>query len=900
MVDFIRRDKNDIYSKKILGFLFKNQKFLFIFRVIVAGLFFYAIFLGFYEPSKENTFTTALFWSIFWPLFMVVTLPTFGRIFCGICPHGFLGKYITRIGLKKKMPKWMQNRYIGILLLVIGWWGVYYVFPGIYRTPLGTALLFTVMTLLAFGLYFLYRDMSYCKYICPIGTLTRAYAKLSFTWLGTYQSACSECRTFECATACPYNLKPFTFDKRNSMTDCTLCMECSHACEAISFKFKKPSFSLFSRFQIEKAEVWAYLLILASIPIAMAFHHGIGRSNAAGEMIWSKTAGIFQSLFGPGVDWVGLFAFLYAMLFTILAGTIGMYLASKILKRPFKEVFYSLGYSYAPLFILSSLGHALSSFFTGGYERIVEGFAWAFGFSVNVEPLARRGDDWLMIFSAFKWIGIAWALLLLYKRMKLIEAEKLRKILAFPFAASLIIFFLGVNMYRNHIIDTYGRASGGHGHMHRSGKMFQTVPPKKATILQTGPRRESCAVCGMKLAMFYKTNHAAESDGKVRQYCSLHCLAADKTINKRSLSELKVVDTPSLKFINADQAFYVVGSRKKGTMSRVSKYAFAKREDAERFRRQFGGKIVDFDTALKIAERDFEKNSFVAKPEDTLFFTTRNPAAKTRGGMGMRHGGMHRSGRQNAVPAASLWLAGKSLARPKCVRNVEGVFYLLNADGRRGKPRISKKNGCTKVSFAVPKSGYYPLYYVRSNQGLVNIAKYEYKRIDHSGEEVFTKAVVAPKTLKEIPIDLQRLKDHEDSFYSRLHSGEKVRFRVLKDGRPLEKARVTLQTQFGWQKTVRTDKNGIAEFQLINDYDPEWKKFNKRFREKYLVVATYDKGTQRYKISYSGFYLPARERYQSYAYALLIFLGLLVVIGVGVFAYRYRVQKPFREVSFDE
>lgn len=268
--------------------------------------------------------------------------------------------------------------------------------------------------------------------------------------------------------------------------------------------------------------------------------------------------------------------------------------------------------------------------------------------------------------------------------------------------------------------------------------------------------------------------------------------------------------------------------------------------------------------------------------------------------MGMRHGGMHRSGRPNAVPAASLWLAGKSLARPQCVRNVEGVFYLLNADGRRGKPRISKKNGCTKVSFAVPKSGYYPLYYVRSSRGLVNIAKYEYKRIDHGGEEVFTKAVVAPKTLKEIPIDLQRLKDHEDSFYSRLHSGEKVRFRVLKDGIPLEKASVTLQTQFGWQKTVRSDKNGIAEFQLINDYDPEWKKFNKRFRENYLVVATYDKGTQRYKISYSGFYLPSRERYQSYAYALLIFLGLLVVIGVGVFAYRYRVQKPFREVSFDE
>jgi len=900
VVDFIRRDKNDIFAKKILGFLFKNPRFLFLFRLIVAGLFFYAIFLGFYEPTKENRFTTALFWSIFWPLFMVVTLPTFGRIFCGICPHGFLGKYLTKIGLKKRMPKWMENRYIGISLLVIGWWGVYYAFPGIYRTPLGTAALFAVMTVLAFVLYFVYRDMGYCKYICPIGTMTRAYSKLSFTWLGSYKSACSECRTFDCATACPYNLKPFTFDKRNSMTDCTLCMECSHACEAISFKFKKPSFSLFSRFKIEKAEVWAYLLILASIPIAMAFHHGIGRSNAAQDMIWSKTAELFRNSFGPILDWVGAFAFLYALLFTILAGVLGMYLAAKILKRPFKEVFYSLGYAYAPLFILSSLGHALSSFFTGGYQRIVEGFAWIFGLTVHVEPLAKRGDTWLMIFSAFKWIGIAWALLILYKRMKLIEAERIRKILAFPFAASLILFFLGVNMYRNYLIDTYGRASGGHGHMHRSGTMFQSVPPAKATILQSGPKKESCAICGMKLPMFYKTNHAAESNGTVRQYCSIHCLAQDKNINKSRLSNLKVVDAASLNFVDVSKAYYVVGSNRKGTMSPISKYAFAKREEAEKFRRRFGGKIVDFDTALKVAMRDFEKSSFIAKPDETLFFTERNPAAKRRSGHGMRHGGMHQGRERNATPSTTLWLVGKSLTHPKCVRNVDGTFYLLNTRGERIDAKIKRKNGCTAIRFDVPKSGYYRIYYVRSFPGLVNTATYEYKRINHNADERFTKAIVAPRTIDQATFDLQRLKDHEDSFYSRLHSGESVAFRVLKAGVPVENAQVTFTTQFGWQKKVRTDKNGIATFRLINDYDPEWKKFNRRFREKFLVVASYLDKEGRYKASYSGIYLPSRERYHSYAYALLVFLILFIVITGGIFAYRYRVQKPFREVSFDE
>jgi len=107
MVNFIKRDKNDMFKNPILGFLFKNEIFLFTLRVTVVFFFFHAILYGFANPTKENLFTGALFWGIFWALFIVATLPSFGRIFCGICPHGFLGKYITKLGLQKTMPKWM-------------------------------------------------------------------------------------------------------------------------------------------------------------------------------------------------------------------------------------------------------------------------------------------------------------------------------------------------------------------------------------------------------------------------------------------------------------------------------------------------------------------------------------------------------------------------------------------------------------------------------------------------------------------------------------------------------------------------------------------------------------------------------------------------------------------------
>lgn len=559
MVNFVKRDRNDILGRPILGFMFKNRKFLMVLRVAVALIFFYAIFYGFLYPTKENIFTNAVFWGVFWSFFMLITLPTFGRIFCGICPHGFLGKYITKLGLKRTMPTWLQNRYIGITLLVLGWWFVTYTFDAFWRSPFNTAAMFAGMTLVAFVLYYLYKDMSYCKYICPIGTLTRAYDKISCTKLETYTSECKECKTFECASACPYDLKPFTFAKKNQTDDCTLCMECASACEAVKFKVTKPAEQLNSKLKILNAEVWTYILILACIPISMGFAHGLNRSNIANELIWNKTATFLNMS-----EFAGGFAFVYALVLTLFC-FFGFYLSSKVLKKDFKMIFTTLGVALIPLFIMASLGHTLESFFIRTYPNIIEGFAQAFGFSIHVDALAKRGDGWLSYFGLFKWIGIVWAFILLYKRIKLIEASKVRKFLGYIFASLVIFFYLGVNIYTGYVFAKYGAKMSGHAHG-KSGtaEMFQTVPKEKVILLQTGKDKASGAACGMNLPMVFKTNHSAVSDGKVRQYCSLHCLVDDYKVKNLPLSDIKVVDVTSLTFIDAKDAFYVVGSSKKG------------------------------------------------------------------------------------------------------------------------------------------------------------------------------------------------------------------------------------------------------------------------------------------------------------------------------------------------
>jgi len=140
------------------------------------------------------------------------------------------------------------------------------------------------------------------------------------------------------------------------------------------------------------------------------------------------------------------------------------------------------------------------------------------------------------------------------------------------------------------------------------GKRFQSVPKAKAKLVQKGPHKSSCAICGMNLPTFYKTNHAATlKDGSKRQYCSLHCVVHDNEINKTDLINLTVVDAKTLKFIPALHAYYVVGSNKPATMSRTSKYAFAKASDAKAFAKANGGKVMKFYDAYAVATKDFRR-----------------------------------------------------------------------------------------------------------------------------------------------------------------------------------------------------------------------------------------------------------------------------------------------------
>ena len=139
--------------------------------------------------------------------------------------------------------------------------------------------------------------------------------------------------------------------------------------------------------------------------------------------------------------------------------------------------------------------------------------------------------------------------------------------------------------------------------------LFNKAASGEPQLIQSGPQKMWCPVCGMNLKMYYKTSHALKlSGGAARQYCSIRCMLHDLEGLSPIVEQILVVDAHTEKLIDATKAYYVVGSSAPGTMTSVSKIAFADEKEAKEFQAKMGGEIVSFAAAEKAAKESMEKD----------------------------------------------------------------------------------------------------------------------------------------------------------------------------------------------------------------------------------------------------------------------------------------------------
>jgi copper chaperone NosL len=129
-----------------------------------------------------------------------------------------------------------------------------------------------------------------------------------------------------------------------------------------------------------------------------------------------------------------------------------------------------------------------------------------------------------------------------------------------------------------------------------------------AAYAQTPPdiqAHKDCKYCGMDREKFAHSRMLIEyPDGSSFGACSIHCAAINLAQTSTQPKSIQVADYQKKNLIDAEKAYWVIGGEKPGVMTKTAKWAFADKEDALAFIKENGGKLANFDDAMKSTYED--------------------------------------------------------------------------------------------------------------------------------------------------------------------------------------------------------------------------------------------------------------------------------------------------------
>lgn len=153
----------------------------------------------------------------------------------------------------------------------------------------------------------------------------------------------------------------------------------------------------------------------------------------------------------------------------------------------------------------------------------------------------------------------------------------------------------------------------------RRERLLLVVLVIAAFMLSVGPAwaqddvkaHPACKYCGMDREKFGHSRMLIEyDDGTVVGVCSLHCASVDLALNiDKNVKLISVADFNKGSLLDAEKAYWVIGGNKSGVMTMNAKWAFEKKEVADRFIVGNGGKAANFETAIKAAYEDMYQDT---------------------------------------------------------------------------------------------------------------------------------------------------------------------------------------------------------------------------------------------------------------------------------------------------
>ena len=127
-------------------------------------------------------------------------------------------------------------------------------------------------------------------------------------------------------------------------------------------------------------------------------------------------------------------------------------------------------------------------------------------------------------------------------------------------------------------------------------------------------KNKKCENCGMDRNKWARTRYAFQNSKGKFYTCSIHCVAVlSMKLEKKPENVKAALYLNPEKMLDADKAFYVLGSAAPGTMTGTSKLAFASMEEAYIFTTQYGGKMTGIKEVLSEASEEVRNRRPVKK-----------------------------------------------------------------------------------------------------------------------------------------------------------------------------------------------------------------------------------------------------------------------------------------------
>jgi nitrous oxide reductase accessory protein NosL len=140
--------------------------------------------------------------------------------------------------------------------------------------------------------------------------------------------------------------------------------------------------------------------------------------------------------------------------------------------------------------------------------------------------------------------------------------------------------------------------------------------------------QHGCQYCGMDLMKFAHSRVTINYTDETKvDTCSVHCTAVDLALNiDKTPESIMVGDFNTKELIDSESAYWIIGGKKMGVMTKRAKWAFKSRDDAKAFKKEQGGKLANFDKVMEAAYNDMY--------EDTKMIREKRKKMKMKG---MKH-----------------------------------------------------------------------------------------------------------------------------------------------------------------------------------------------------------------------------------------------------------------------